>query len=214
MLIKVCGIRESEDLISVSKLGVDYVGLIFVPGSPRCASGSIDPMLTELLSRSVPALKKVGVFLDAEMEEILDTIERYHLDAVQLHGSEPPATCALLSQSVEVIKAFSIGEEFDFSITADYEGVCNFFLFDTAGPFAGGNGYAFDWSLLGEYNGETLFLLSGGIGPADTVKVLEIVHPQFAGIDVNSKFELYPGKKDISRLTTFVRAFKPISYGL
>ncbi len=214
MIVKVCGICESEDLISVSKMPVDYVGFIFVPTSPRNASAKLDMQLTELISRSTPQLKKAGVFVDVTKEEIMEFVQAYHLDAVQLHGNETPELCEQLSEMTNVIKAFSIDEHFDFESTSDYEGKCNFFLFDTAGPQAGGNGFSFDWSLLNNYNGSTPFLLSGGIGPADAIKVFEVAHPQFAGIDINSKFEMYPGKKNISSLTTFINAFKPNSYAI
>ncbi len=214
MLIKVCGIRENEDLISISKLGIDYAGFIFTPTSPRDAAGILDTGLTELLARSVPNLKKTGVFVNADESEIHDRIDTFHLDAVQLHGEETPELCAALNERVEVIKAFPVESAEDFSAAAAYEGSCAFFLFDAAGPLAGGNGYPFDWSLLTAYEGNTPFFLSGGIGPQDAVRVMEILHPQFAGIDLNSKFELYPGKKDIPRLAAFVNAFKPARHGL
>lgn len=214
MIIKTCGLRENEDLISVSTMGIDYAGFIFVPTSPRDASATLDAGLTELLSRSVPGMKKTGVFVDADPDEIFDKIERFHLNAVQLHGNESPEFCEELMGKAEVIKSFSINEEFDFEKTSFYEGKCTYFLFDTAGPLAGGNGFSFDWTLLNNYNGNTPFLLSGGIGPTSAISLLEFSHPQFAGIDINSKFELYPGKKNIPSLSSFVHAFKPINYGL
>jgi phosphoribosylanthranilate isomerase len=212
--IKVCGLAENEDLVSLSRSGIDYAGFIFVPSSPRYAAGKIDPQLAALLSRSVPALKKTGVFLDEEVETILAIAEEYSLDAVQLHGNESPETCALLSEKREVIKTFSIAGATGFDACADYEGVCSFFLFDTAGPLAGGNGTQFDWSLLNSYEGSTPFFLSGGIGLQDVLRIDDIRHSQFAGIDVNSRFEIYPGKKDISRLQSFLHAFKPQRYEL
>jgi phosphoribosylanthranilate isomerase len=214
MIIKVCGIRANEDLVSVSSMGIDYAGFIFVPSSPRDASATLDPELTGLLSRSVPRLKKTGVFADTDTSEIYELIERYQLDAIQLHGEESPGYCEELSERVEVIKAFSVDEEFDFEKTFAYEGKCNLFLFDTKGFFAGGNGFSFDWALLKNYEGNIPFLLSGGIGPASAISLLEFSHPQFAGIDINSKFELYPGKKNIPALSSFVQAFKPVNYGL
>ncbi|CAN5250692.1 phosphoribosylanthranilate isomerase [soil metagenome] len=214
MIIKVCGIKESEDLISISNMGIDYAGFIFVPTSPRDASATLDSGLTELLSRSVPDLKKIGVFLDADNEEVFEKIETFHLNAIQLHGIESPETCDLFSDKVEVIKAFSVNEDFDFETTLPYEGKCNYFIFDTAGPSAGGNGFSFDWELLKNYNGNTPFLLSGGIGPTSAIALMEFSHPQFAGIDINSKFELFPGKKNIPSLSSFVNAFKNITYGV
>jgi phosphoribosylanthranilate isomerase len=214
MIIKTCGIRENEDLISISSMGIDYAGFIFVPVSPRDASATLDEGLTELLSRSVPGLKKTGVFCNAEPEEIFSKIERFHLNAVQLHGNESSELCEELMERTEVIKTFSIDEEFDFEKTVFYEGKCTLFLFDTVGSLTGENSSSFDWSLLSNYNGETPFLLSGGIGPASAIPLLEFDHPQFAGIDISSKFEIYPGKKNIPSLSSFVHAFKPINYGL
>lgn len=208
LLVKVCGIAANEDLVALSRSGIDYAGFIFVPSSPRYAAGKIDPQLTALLSRSVPSLKKTGVFLDESTETILETIEMYQLDAIQLHGSETPEQCAELAASCEVIKTFSIADASCFDACAAYEGSCSYFLFDAAGPQPGGNGFSFDWSLLNDYDGSTPFFLSGGIGPTDVLRILEIKHLSFAGIDVNSRFELYPGKKDIARLQTFLHAFK------
>jgi phosphoribosylanthranilate isomerase len=211
MLIKVCGIRENEDLISVSKLGIEYAGFVFTPTSPRDAAGILDTGLTELLGRSVPNLRKTGVFADADESEINDMIDTFHLAAVQLQGEESPELCAALKERVEVIKAFPVVSAESFGPVAAYEGTCTFFLFDAP---AGENGYSFDWSLLTAYDGNTPFFLGGGIGPQDAIRVLEISHPQFAGIDIGSKFELYPGKKDIPRLAAFVHAFKPVKNGL
>ncbi len=214
MLVKICGIRENEDLISISQMKVDYVGFIFVPTSPRDASGKLIPGLLELYSQSSPNMKKVGVFVDADINEIFDHIEKFHLNAVQLHGNESVDTCSVLSDEVEVIKAIKISSAEDFAAAEHYEGVVSKFLFEAAGPLNGGNGIQFDWSLLNSYEGSTPFLLSGGIGPEDAIKILEIAHPQFVGIDINSKFEEYPGKKNISSLTTFVNTFKPKPNGI
>lgn len=210
MIIKTCGIRENEDLISVSSMGIDYAGFCFVPTSPRDASATLDAGLTELLSRSVPGMKKTGVFVDADPDEIFDKIERFHLGAVQLHGNETPDLCEAFIEKAEVIKSFPVDDEFDFEKTAFYEGKCTLFLFNAAGE----NGHSFDWSLLNNYNGATPFLLSGGIGPASALSLLEFMHPQFAGIDISHKFEIYPGKKNIPSLSSFVHAFKPMHYGL
>lgn len=209
MIVKICGVRENEDLISISQMNPDYVGFIFVPVSPRDASGKILPDLLEVYSASAPNMKKTGVFVDEDINVIFDTIEKFHLNAVQLHGEESYDTCNILSDDVEVIKTIKISSAEDFSKTEQYEGVVSKFLFEAVGPLDGGNGIKFDWNLLNSYEGSTPFLVSGGIGPEDAVRILEIAHPQFAGIDINSKFEEYPGKKNISALTTFVNTFKP-----
>lgn len=211
MLIKVCGITHNEDLVSISQMQVDFAGFIFIPSSPRYAAG-IDRSLTALLSRSAPRLKKTGVFLDEDIDDVRRMIEDYSLDAVQLHGNESPEYCETLQAETTVIKTFPVGVAAAFSEVHLYEGHCSYFLFDTAGPLPGGNGYSFDWSLLDEYEGSTSFFLSGGIGPTDVQRIYEINHPMFAGIDINSRFELYPGKKEINRLKNFVNAFKTKSY--
>ncbi|MBI3512297.1 MAG: phosphoribosylanthranilate isomerase [Bacteroidetes bacterium] len=214
MIVKVCGIAFNEDLISVSQMHADYAGFIFADNSPRYAAGKIDPELCALLSRSVPSMKKTGVFVNADADEIKDAIEIYRLDAVQLHGEESVSDCRNLREKVQVIKIFSIEDGNSFERCAEYEGAADLFLFDTAGPLAGGNGFSFAWELLNEYNGSTPFLLSGGIGPADVLKIYEVHHLSFAGIDVNSRFELYPGKKNIEMLKPFVNAFKQSSHEL
>ena len=208
MVIKICGIREKEDIVSISKMKVDYVGFIFVPDSPRDASETLDLKLTNLFSQVMPPIKKVGVFVNADLNEIFDTIEFYHLDAVQLHGNESVENCTILSDNVEVIKTIKISNVGDFAQTEKYESHVSKFLFEAHGESDGGNGIKFDWSLLNVYKGETPFLLSGGIGPEDIGEILKITHPQFEGVDVNSKFEKYPGKKNSSALTTFVNAVK------
>ena len=209
MLVKICGIREPEDLISISTMNVDYVGFIFVPTSPRYACGKLLPELTALFSNSSPNMKKVGVFVNEDINVIFDTIEKFHLDAVQLHGNESFDTCSALAGEVEVIKVIKISSTEDFTQAEQYEGNVSKFLFEPSGELDGGNGIKFDWSFLNSYDGSTPFLLSGGIGPEDAIKIFEIAHPQFVGIDINSKFEEYPGKKNISSLTTFVNTFKP-----
>ncbi|HEU4716615.1 MAG TPA: phosphoribosylanthranilate isomerase [Bacteroidia bacterium] len=214
MLIKVCGISCDEDLAALSRTGIDFAGFIFVESSPRYIDGKIDPELCALLSRSVPSLRKTGVFMDETEENIRENAERYHLDAVQLHGNETPEECARFSGELIVLKAFPVNGEESFDETASYEGTCDYFLFDAKGENAGGNGISFDWTLLRNYEGSTPFLLGGGIGLGDAEKIYAIDHPMFAGIDINSRFELYPGKKNIASVTSFVNAFKNTGYGI
>ena len=138
--IKVCGMREAQNIEAVSQLGIDMTGFIFYEKSPRYCNSVCQ---TELL--------KVGVFVNAQIPEVLEKVGEFQLDYVQLHGDENPEYCADLKSvwaSIKIIKAFSVNEDFDFEKTTEYEGVCDLFLFDTNGKNRGGNGVVFDWDLL------------------------------------------------------------------
>ncbi len=212
MLIKVCGVKLDEDLAAIASAGVDFVGLIFYPASARYAGGSIDKNLVELLAKTYPNLKRVGVFVNADREDVLINAESYHLNTLQFHGEETPEYCAQFKDRFSIIKALAIETEEDFGACEKYEGICDYFLFDTSGPLPGGNGYGWDWSLLSAYNGDTPFLLSGGIGPADILKICAIRHPRLTGIDINSKFEKIPGVKNCEAIKSFVRIIKAGEY--
>lgn len=188
--IKICGMKHPENISSIAALQPDYLGFIFYKKSARYFDG----MLPELPK----TIKKTGVFVDADLETVSDTIKRYDLQAVQLHGSESPEMCAALrsNTSVVIIKTFSIDAGFDFSQLTDYETVCDYFLFDTKGKLPGGNGYAFDWKILEQYSSSKPYFLSGGIGPDEIKTILESGLTPYA-IDINSKFETAPGLKDI-----------------
>jgi len=212
MKIKVCGLRESEDLLSLGNSGIDYMGFVFYEASPRYARYKLD---TEVLKLVPKPVKKVGVFVDADAQEIIDTAEQFNLDVVQLHGQESPETCATLRARVRVIKAFNVDEEADLNALASpYEPHCDFFLFDASGIYPGGNGLRFNWELLSRYTLDTPFFLSGGIGPEHTAELMRIHHPQLHACDVNSRFELQPGKKNTSQIRFFVNALKSSAYGL
>jgi len=195
MKVKICGMREAANILALADFNPDFLGFIFYQKSARCASEVLD---TELL-RSLPeSIAKVGVFVDAPLPELLATTCQYSLDYVQLHGHETPAYCqAARAQGLRVIKAFSVGDSFDFDTLAAYAPACELFLFDTKGQHPGGNGHAFDWQLLHGYHGPTPFLLSGGLGPANVDELLRFEHPQLAGYDFNSLLELAPGLKDV-----------------
>jgi len=187
--------KYPENTKAVAALLPDYLGFIFWEKSPRNFVGDI-PELPE-------TIKKVGVFVDASEDEIAAKCSKYKLDFIQLHGSESVAFCkSLKRENIGIIKAFSIGNDFDFGILSDYEPFCDFFLFDAPGRSPGGNGISFDWELLRNYDLETPLFLSGGIAPesAEAIKNVEI--PIFA-IDINSKFEIEPGLKNIDAILTF-----------
>ena len=210
MKIKVCGLRDRANLAAVAALPVDMLGLIFHAGSPRFVDEAAGEALTDLEElKGDKAL--VGVFVNAEVNEILQTTSAYHLDYAQLHGDEPAAYCASLKQawpSLKLIKAFGVGADFDFGQTSDFERHVDYFLFDTKGAARGGNGEQFDWSILKKYEGFRQFFVSGGIGPDDVDRVKRLNVPQLAGIDVNSGFETAPAEKDVEKLAAFVAAVK------
>lgn len=199
-MIKVCGMREAENIRAVEALGIDLMGFIFWPKSKRYVSERPAYLPTQC--------KRVGVFVNASIEEIMQKVQDYALDYIQLHGSESPEYAQRLrsvyGDSVAVIKAFNIATKEDLEATKPYEGLADYFLFDTKAQLPGGSGRQFDWSVLADYVGETPFLLSGGIGPDDAGRVKAINHPKCVGIDLNSKFEVEPALKDIQKLKTFL----------
>jgi len=210
MNIKVCGITQFKQLQQLDALNIDYAGLIFYKDSPRYMG---DKITGKQVKEADFDIKKVGVFVNPGYSELLDAIDEYGLDIVQLHGNETPEMCEDLSAEVEVIKAFRIAG--DQSINIDemvmpYDAACDFYLFDTAGlkENFGGTGQQFDWSILKKAKIEKPFFLSGGIGRDDAEKVKAFKHPDFFAIDVNSKFELSPGLKDMAAILKFLQALK------
>ena len=198
MKLKVCGMRSPNNIINLAKIMPDYMGFIFWENSKRFVSNST-PDIGE-------TVKKVGVFVNARLDYIQKCIEAHKLNAVQLHGNESPEQCGELGEiDVEVIKAFTVQKKFDFSRILVYESVCDYFLFDTKGELRGGNGLHFDWTILKDYPSKKPFFLSGGIGPNDCVAIASIIKlnlPLYA-IDVNSKFEIEPGFKNIQSIKEF-----------
>ena len=201
MIIKVCGMKYPENISDLNKLPVDFMGVIFYEKSSRYVDGL---NLEEIKIKEGKEL--VGVFVNASEEYIMQMANRYNLDIIQLHGNESPEFCKKLNETIPVIKAFSIAEASDFEQTKDYEGLCGYFLFDTKTPQHGGSGQKFDWQFLNEYKGNMPFLLSGGISVDDAEAIKQIKHLHFKGIDLNSRFEIKPGLKDINLLHQFLKA--------
>lgn len=202
MKTKICGMKNSSNILAVAALKPDFMGFIFYPKSPRNAE-PLDKNILDLLPKSI---QKIGVFVNETLEIILTTVYKYKLDGVQLHGTEMSAMCKeLRNAGFIVIKAFPVAEAYNFVVTKTYEGSCDYFLFDTKTDIFGGSGVKFDWSMLNEYTGKTSFFLSGGIAIDDADAILKINHPMFAGIDLNSRFELSPGLKDIDLLNAFLK---------
>ena len=199
MIIKVCGMRDGDNIREVEQLSIDWMGFIFYPKSSRYVS--------EVPAYLPTKCKRVGVFVDASTDEIIKKIRDFSLDMIQLHGNESPEQISHLSpltNHLSIIKAFNIATAEDLKSTASYTGLADYFLFDTKGPSVGGNGEKFDWSVLSNYEGDTPFLLSGGIGPDDAERILDYHHPKCIGIDLNSQFELAPGLKDVTTLSRFL----------
>ena len=197
MKLKVCGMRSPENIMALSNLTPDYIGFVFWEHSRRFVSAS---------TPNLPiSIKKTGVFVDATMDYILDVAKQHQLQAIQLHGSESPNFCQKLKKEFEIIKAFAVDTAFDFSVLNQYDSVCDYFLFDSKGELPGGNGSHFNWSILREYPSAKPFFLSGGIGPEDKSEITSIISlnlPLYA-IDINSKFEIEPGLKNIELIKKF-----------
>ena len=192
--------READNIREVEALGIDMMGFIFWPKSSRYVSQRPD-----YLPKRV---KRVGVFVDEEPEQVRRLAGEYGLDYIQLHGHEMPEVISYLRTPAlphpRIIKAFNISTEEDLLQTKPYEGLVDYFLFDAKGKSVGGNGEKFNWDVLEAYQGSTPFLLSGGIGPDDAERVNAFYHPKCIGIDLNSRFELTPGLKDIAKLREFI----------
>jgi len=191
--IKVCGMREPANIQSLALLPIDYMGFIFYEKSVRYTP--------ELPRVSIPdSIKKAGVFVNAEKAFIDQNIVQ-GLQAVQLHGQEPPAFCEQIKTAhIEVIKAFGINADTAWETLAPYVGIVDYFLFDTSSPQHGGTGRTFDWELLKNYPYEVPYFLSGGLDLANIPNALGITDKRLIGLDINSKFEVKPGLKDINKL--------------
>ena len=192
--------REAENIREVEALGIDMMGFIFWPKSSRYVSQCPD-----YLPKRV---KRVGVFVDEDPEQVKRLADDYGLDYIQLHGHETPEVISYLRTPALphpwIIKAFNISTAEDLIQTQPYEGLVDYFLFDAKGKSVGGNGEKFNWNVLDAYQGSTPFLLSGGICPGDAARMNAFYHPNCIGIDLNSRFELAPGLKDINALRRFV----------
>ena len=215
-IVKVCGLRDSENIRQVAALGVDWIGMIFWEKSPRNVTmipshAGIIPdraSLSPLATNNSPL--KVGVFVDEMAQNIITRVVNFQLDIIQLHGHETPTLIRNLRRTladirpVKVIKAISVSSRDDIAAYKDYADCVDYFLFDTKCPSVGGSGQQFDWSVLDAYDGEVPFLLSGGIGPDDAERVSNFHHPKCIGIDLNSKFETEPAMKDVAAIGKFL----------
>ncbi|WP_207422755.1 phosphoribosylanthranilate isomerase [Desertivirga brevis] len=205
--IKVCGMRDLRNIQDLMDLQPDYMGLIFYPPSKRY----VDELAEGTLEAIPETVKITGVFVNASKEDILAKIAIYDLDALQLHGAESPELCKeLAATGLEIIKAFGVDEEFDFSILQAYEGLVDYFLFDTKTKLHGGSGQTFNWDLLKGYKLNTPYFLSGGLDADNIEEALKLEDTRFYAFDLNSRFELEPALKDIDKLRPVFNRIKEI----
>lgn len=203
--IKICGMRNPENIQDVAALHPDYLGFIFYAPSPRFVGA--DYVIPPLDS----SIKRVGVFVNETANVIIETVHRVKLDAVQLHGTESPEVCrAVKAAGIEVIKAFSVDDTFDFDKTIPYEKVVDFFLFDTKGKYYGGNAVPFDWRVLDQYSQRIPFFLSGGISPDNVAGIEKLKHLNMYALDINSGVEDAPAKKNINKIIQIIKQVKEI----
>lgn len=205
--VKVCGLCSAEQIISLDAMGVDYCGIIFYNLSPRNAGNKLDGLA---LKNQHLNCKRTGVFVNESIENILKRLDEYGLGAVQLCGNESPEMCIQISREAEVIKVFHVDEHFDRAAMEHYEGSCDYFLFDTKTNLHGGSGKKFNWDLLYSVKTETPFFLSGGIAPDDFSEIATFNHPAFYGVDINSRFELSPGNKNLHTVQKFFDQIKKL----
>lgn len=202
MKIKVCGMRSASNIKDLGALDIDFIGFIFYHKSSR--------NVEELPLIDLPEnIHRVGVFVNASVAEIEQRARAFSLNYIQLHGDESPEFCEKLQKKgYQILKAFAVDEHFDFKILEAYEACCTYFLLDAKGKSYGGNGIQFDWRVLDQYTSQKPFFLSGGIDLESIESVLNLDLAQLYGIDVNSKFEVSPALKDISKIKQLVKKIK------
>lgn len=206
--------RDADNIRDISALGVDMIGLIFYPPSPRyvqqfsSGAGIIPDYAPDMGKTPL----RVGVFVDDMPQNIVTRVYNYKLDYIQLHGNEPRETLENLlatidpdiKPNIKIIKAISVSSAEDINKYKEYVGAADLFLFDTKCKTVGGSGEQFNWQVLQAYDGDVPFLLSGGIGPDDAERIKNFHHPKCIGIDLNSKFEIEPALKDVEKLKQFL----------
>jgi phosphoribosylanthranilate isomerase len=196
MKIKVCGLKYPGNIKAVAELAPDYVGFIYYGRSPRF----VDDIAADTLINVPSSILKTGVFVDETQQEIQRLIDKFGFDAIQLHGNESPHFANSFKGKVQVLKAFGLNDDFDFSLLDAYVNKVDYFLFDTKTDAHGGSGKTFNWDVLNKYKLDVPFFLSGGLSLDNLEQITKITHPQFYGVDLNSRFETAPGMKDIEKL--------------
>lgn len=250
MKIKVCGMREPQNIADVVALGIDYIGFIFYEKSPRCVCAYPPELLVQTRGVQTPITanaiswgktQKVGVFVNHSIDFVLEKVKTFDLDLVQLHGHETVEFCEELKKRLEkipeklsvsthtmaerkvvcedtdnggeakIIKVFSIGDAFDFSQLNDYKPLIDYFLFDTKGKDLGGNGITFNWEILKSYDNEVPFFLSGGIDIQHVEEINQLQNLNIHALDINSKFEVSAGVKDVGKIRNFMEMIKKLT---
>jgi len=204
MKVKVCGITSVEQIKDLQEIGVDYAGFIFYEKSPRYVGAHL--LTGEQVKKAGLSINKIGVFVNADEEQIIRIVDEWELDMVQLHGEESPVFCEKISNHVKTIKAFRVNEQELLSYKIiPYQNAVDYFLFDAMGEQYGGTGNQFNWDIIATANISKPFFLSGGIGPNDISSILSFSAKAMNcfAVDVNSKFELQPGKKDMNLVRSF-----------
>mgnify|MGYP003577413460 FL=1 len=202
--IKVCGMRDPENIVQIGSLRPQYMGFIFYPETPRFVGDNF-----KIPSNLPSSIKRVGVFVNESSAVILAKSEALTLDLVQLHGNESPTQCAeLKARGLSVIKVFSIDDDFNFELTKVYKDVVDYFLFDTKGKYHGGNAKTFNWKVFDKYDQEIPFFLSGGLTSENVNTLGDILAMNLHALDLNSGVEISPGVKDFERVKTIVTSYK------
>ena len=198
--------RDAANIQAIARLKPDYLGFIFYPKSPRYVG--LD-FASENIQHLPQNIKRTGVFVNATEQEVVDAVTKYGLNVVQLHGNESPEFCLEAKQlGMEIIKAFQIDQNFDFETLKSYADVCDFYLFDTKTKGYGGSGHKFDWKILEKYDNHKPLFLSGGITADDVEDILNLKQLSIYAVDINSKFEVEPGLKDVELVKGFVERLK------
>jgi phosphoribosylanthranilate isomerase len=195
--IKVCGLKHPENIKAVAALAPDYMGFICYEKTPRFVS----ELPAEALGGLPDDIYRTAVFVNESKEKIERLIGQFGFNVIQLHGDESPEFCQYFRNKVKVFKAFGMDDSFDFSTLEAYADSVDYFLFDTKTTGYGGSGKTFNWKMLENYTLDVPFFLSGGISLDNLEIIKQIKHPRFYGVDLNSRFELEPGLKDIQKLT-------------
>ncbi len=198
--------RDESNILELAGVHPDYIGFIFYPESERFVGENFNPGILEHIPESI---NKVGVFVKASKEYILEKLNIFRLNLVQLHGGESSEFCRELSSiGIPVIKVFSVIEEFNFNTTNPFKAYCKYFMFDTQCTTYGGSSMKYNWNILSGYDNEKPFFLSGGIGPEDIGSIRDLKDLNIHAVDINSRFEKKPGLKDISKIRKFIKNLK------
>ena len=195
--IKICGMRDTENIQQILEHEPDYLGFIFFEESSRFVT---EAQMNEIIKLKFGETERVGVFVNESVEKILSYADQGFFDIVQLHGNESSGMVkALKEEGLEVIKVFSVDDSFDAKVLKDYTDA-DYFLFDTKGKLPGGNGKKFNWDLLEKSKIKKPFFLSGGLGIEDMEMITSLVYKNLYALDFNSKLEVEPGLKDVEKL--------------